>query len=96
MALICDTNMWDESTPAITTRLRGIMHEGVKIIAPSRDLHSGLYGGVARNPIRVLTRIVADLHDDDGRIAIPGFYDGVEDVPPETRKRWEKLNFPMS
>ncbi len=95
VALICDTNMWDAETPAITTRLRGVMHDEVTITGPSRDLHSGLYGGVARNPIRVLTRIVADLHDDDGRITIPGFYDGVKAVPPETRARWQGLNFPM-
>ena len=96
VALICDTNMWDKDTPAITTRLRGIMHDEITVIGPSRDLHSGLYGGVARNPIRVLSRIVASLHDDEGRIMVPGFYDGVADVTSETRAQWEELNFPMA
>jgi acetylornithine deacetylase/succinyl-diaminopimelate desuccinylase-like protein len=95
VALICDTNMWDADTPAITTRLRGIMHDELTVTGPSRDLHSGLYGGVARNPIRVLARIIADLHDEDGQINIPGFYDGVKTLPPETRDSWQALNFPM-
>ncbi len=95
VALICDTNMWDADTPAITTRLRGIMHDEITVIGPSRDLHSGLYGGVARNPIRVLAKIVASLHDDNGRIMIPDFYDGVSDVTDETRAQWDALKFPM-
>ncbi|MEM7427828.1 MAG: M20/M25/M40 family metallo-hydrolase [Pseudomonadota bacterium] len=92
VALICDTNMWDAETPAITTRLRGTMHDELTLIGPSRDLHSGLYGGAALNPIRVLARIVASLHDDDGRVLIPGFYDGVEDVSDQTKAQWDSLN----
>jgi len=89
--LVCDTGMWDRQTPAITTSLRGLLYEEVRIKAANRDLHSGVYGGGAQNPIRVLTRILGGLHDDDGRIAIPGFYDGVKDLPPEILAQWNGL-----
>jgi acetylornithine deacetylase/succinyl-diaminopimelate desuccinylase-like protein len=89
--LVCDTGMWDRQTPAITTSLRGLLYEEVRIKAANRDLHSGIYGGGAQNPIRVLTRILGGLHDDDGRITIPGFYDGVADLPPEILAQWSQL-----
>jgi acetylornithine deacetylase/succinyl-diaminopimelate desuccinylase-like protein len=90
-AVVCDTGMWDSNTPAITTALRGLVYEEVKITAANRDLHSGIYGGGAQNPIRVLTRILGGLHDDNGRITIPGYYDGVKDLPPEILAQWKKL-----
>ena len=91
-ALVCDTGMWDPNTPAITTSLRGLVYEEVKIKASSRDLHSGVFGGGARNPIRVLTHVLGGLFDENGRITIPGFYDGVKDLPPEVLDQWKKLN----
>ncbi|MBK3664413.1 M20/M25/M40 family metallo-hydrolase [Bradyrhizobium diazoefficiens] len=91
--LVCDAGMWDPNTPAITTALRGLLYEEVKITAASRDLHSGVFGGTAMNPIRVLTKILGGLFDDDNRITIPGFYDGVKDTPPEILEQWKKLDF---
>lgn len=91
IALVCDTGMWDPTTPAITTALRGLVYEEVRIKAADRDLHSGLFGGAAQNPIRVLAKIIAAIHDDSGRIAIPDFYDGVEELPDDVKKAWTSL-----
>ncbi len=93
IALICDTGLYDARTPAITTMLRGLVGEEVTIHGPSKDLHSGIYGGAAINPIRVLARIVAGLHDGTGRITLPGFYDGVHDLPDDIRAQWQGLAF---
>jgi acetylornithine deacetylase/succinyl-diaminopimelate desuccinylase-like protein len=91
IALVCDTGMWDPATPAITTALRGLVYEEVKIKAADRDLHSGLFGGAAQNPIRVLAKIIAAIHDGDGRITIPGFYDDVPELPDEVKKSWAAM-----
>jgi acetylornithine deacetylase/succinyl-diaminopimelate desuccinylase-like protein len=83
--------MWDRDTPAITTALRGLVYREVIVRCADRDLHSGLFGGAARNPIHVLARIVADLHDETGRVTLPGFYDGVPETPPDVLAQWRAL-----
>jgi acetylornithine deacetylase/succinyl-diaminopimelate desuccinylase-like protein len=93
IALICDTGMWDRSTPAITIALRGIVGLEVVLTGANRDLHSGLYGGLAVNPIHVLAKILGELHDDNGAVTISGFYEGVEEPPQEIADRWQELNF---
>ena len=93
LALICDTGLFESTVPAIVTMLRGLLGEEVTIRGPSKDLHSGMYGGAAINPIRVLSRIVAGLHDDEGRITVPGFYDGVPELSDEMRAQWQSLSF---
>ena len=93
IAFVCDTNMWDDKTPAITTRLRGLVHEEVEVTGPSIDLHSGLYGGPAVNPIKALSKMLAALHDKNGKVQIPGFYDGVAPLPKATKKQWASLKF---
>jgi acetylornithine deacetylase/succinyl-diaminopimelate desuccinylase-like protein len=96
IGLICDTNMWDAATPAIQTMLRGLCGEEIVITAADRDLHSGFYGSAAANPNHVLARILADLHDADGRVTVPGFYDGVPELPEALRAQWASLDFDAS
>ncbi|MEL7277383.1 MAG: M20/M25/M40 family metallo-hydrolase [Pseudomonadota bacterium] len=96
IALICDTGMWDRETPSICTSLRGLMGEEIIIEAASRDLHSGAYGGPAANPIRVLTKILANLHDETGRVTLPGFYDGVVEPSDDLLAQWDGLGFDES
>jgi len=95
-AMICDTGMWDRDTPGITTMLRGMVSEEIVITAADKDLHSGLFGGAAKNPIRILGKIIADLHNDDGRIMVPDFYEGVVDMPDDVTAMWDKLGFDAS
>ena len=91
-ALVCDTGMWDRETPLVTTSLRGLVYREIKVRCADRDLHSGSFGGGARNPIHVLAKIIADLHDENGRVTLPGFYDGVPETPPEILEQWRGLN----
>jgi acetylornithine deacetylase/succinyl-diaminopimelate desuccinylase-like protein len=93
VAFVCDSNMWDDKTPAITTRLRGMVHEEVSLRAAAIDLHSGLYGGPAVNPLKVMSRLIASLHDSRGRVTIHGFYDDVRPLPAATQKQWRSLKF---
>lgn len=90
-ALVCDTGMWDRDTPAISVALRGMAATEIVVKAANRDLHSGSFGGAAANPNRILARILADIHDENGRVTIPGFYDGVEETPQQILKAWEGL-----
>jgi len=91
LALICDTAMWNRSTPAISTRLRGLLTEEIVVTGPGRDLHSGMFGGPAWNPIRILAGLLASLHDGEGRVAVPGFYDSVDELDEETAAGWAGL-----
>ncbi|MEO3997417.1 dipeptidase [Mesorhizobium sp. CAU 1732] len=90
-AMVCDTGMWDRDTPAISVGLRGLVGEEVTIHAADRDLHSGHYGGAAANPIRILAKVLADVHDENGKVTIPGFYDGVEETPTQVKASWDAL-----
>ncbi|WP_455477178.1 dipeptidase [Bartonella sp. B41] len=91
-ALVCDTSMWDSNTPSISTGLRGLLGEEVIIKAANCDLHSGYFGGAAANPIRILAKILGGLHDEEGRVTLSGFYEGVEETPKEILKSWSELN----
>ncbi len=91
--IISDTNMWDVATPALTTSLRGIVYLQVEVQAANRDLHSGMYGGSALNPINALVTALGQLKDAQGRIQIEGFYDGVREVPAEQKRQWQALGF---
>ena len=93
VCIVSDTGMWDVATPAITTRLRGLVYSEVTVHGPSRELHSGMYGGAVPNPINVLAKILAELHDGDRRVTIPGFYDGVGEPAATTKAQWESLGF---
>lgn len=95
VALVCDTGMADRRTPGITTSLRGMMAEEVVIQCASHDLHSGLYGNAAANPIAVLCQALATLRNAEGGVTLPGFYDGIQDPSPATRAQWSRL-FPMT
>ena len=93
IAIISDTGMWDIDTPAITTSLRGMVYVELTLHAAKRDLHSGLFGGSALNPINALTRILGDLHDAEGRVQLPGFYNGINEPRPDLLAAWKALKF---
>jgi acetylornithine deacetylase/succinyl-diaminopimelate desuccinylase-like protein len=93
IVVISDSNMWDIDTPSIVTSVRGLVYAQIDITAANKDLHSGLYGGSALNPINLITRILGDLKDEGGTILIPGFYDGVQEISAERRAQWDALAF---
>ncbi|WP_444455457.1 M20/M25/M40 family metallo-hydrolase [Rhodobacter capsulatus] len=93
LALICDTGLFADKVPAVVTMLRGLAKIEFTLKAADKDLHSGMFGGAAINPIRVLTRILGQLHDDQGRVTVPGFYDDVADLPEAVRAQWQGLGF---
>ncbi len=93
VAIVSDTDMWDIDTPAICTSLRGLVYMQVDLQAAGRDLHSGMFGGSALNPINALTRALGALHDAEGRVQLDGFYDGVAEVSREQAAQWATLGF---
>ena len=93
VVLISDTSMIANDVPSINTGLRGLSYMEVEVTGPDRDLHSGVYGGAVANPINVLCTMIASLHDSDHRIAIPGFYDAVQELGSAERKELAKAPF---
>lgn len=93
MVLVCDTDMWDRDTPAVTTMLRGLVGQEMTITCADRDLHSGMFGNAARNAAQVLSDVIASLRTADGAVAIDGFYDGVTDLDPAIAEQWARLPF---
>lgn len=93
--LISDTGMIANDVPSITTGLRGLSYVEVEITGPNRDLHSGLYGGAVANPINILTKMIASLHDENNHITIPGFYDKVEELTAEERQAMGEAPFSL-
>lgn len=96
IAFICDTGLLGEDQPAIVTMLRGLLGEEIIVTGPDLDLHSGAFGGMAANPARVLAKMIAGLHDENGRVTVPGFYQGVHEIEPEIKAQWEALDFSHS
>lgn len=93
--LISDTGMIANDIPSITTGLRGLSYVEVVVTGPNRDLHSGLYGGAVANPINILTKMIASLHDENNHITIPGFYDKVEELSMKERAEMAKAPFSL-
>jgi acetylornithine deacetylase/succinyl-diaminopimelate desuccinylase-like protein len=91
--LISDTAMISLETPSIDTGVRGLSYIEVEVTGPNRDLHSGVYGGAVANPITILTKMIASLHDENNHITIPGFYDDVVNATPEERELMAKAPF---
>ncbi|MCB0453586.1 MAG: dipeptidase [Aequorivita sp.] len=91
--LISDTGMIAKDVPSITTGLRGLSYVEVEVTGPNRDLHSGLYGGAVANPINVLTKMIASLHDKNNHITIPGFYDDVQKLSKREREKMAEAPF---
>jgi acetylornithine deacetylase/succinyl-diaminopimelate desuccinylase-like protein len=93
--LISDTGMLGNDTPSITTGLRGMSYMEVEVTGPNRDLHSGLYGGAVANPINILCKMIASLHDENNHITIPGFYDNVQELSQDERAEMARAPFSL-
>ena len=93
VVFICDTWLFESRVPSIVTMLRGILKEEIIITAPDKDLHSGMYGGISTNPARILTNVLSALHNNEGIVTIPGFYDEVSELPKNIKEQWDGLNF---
>ncbi len=95
VVLISDTSMLGNDTPSIDVGLRGLSYVEVEVTGPNKDLHSGVYGGAVANPINILAKMIAGMHDENNHITIPGFYDDVLDVSPEDRAELNKAPFDL-
>jgi acetylornithine deacetylase/succinyl-diaminopimelate desuccinylase-like protein len=93
--IVSDTGMIAEDVPSITTGLRGISCLEVEVSGPSHDLHSGIYGGAVANPVNILCKMIASLHDENGKVRVKGFYDDVETVSNEERRELAKAPFSL-
>ena len=93
VVLVSDTGIISNKTPSICVGLRGLSYLEVEVTGPNRDLHSGLYGGGVANPINILSSMIASLHDQNGKITIPGFYDNVLEVSSDERLEMAKAPF---
>ncbi len=93
LAVISDTAVFAEDVPSLTTSIRGLVHWEVTVSGPTTDLHSGYFGGIVRNPIEALAQIIASLKDADGRVTVPGFYDGVPEIEPDAMAELRALPF---
>lgn len=93
LCVVSDTGSWTIDTPALTTRLRGLVYLQLDLEGPSHDLHSGMYGGAVLNPLKAMSHILSGLHDGQGRVAVPGFYDRVQSVDADVLRSWAKLGF---
>ena len=93
--LVSDTGMIANDTPSVTTGLRGLSYVEVEVTGPNRDLHSGLYGGCVANPINILAKMIASMHDDNNHITIPGFYDKVIELTEAERSEMAKAPFSL-
>ena len=91
VAVVSDTGMIERGVPTMSYGLRGVTALEVKVTGPKMDLHSGVFGGAVANPITALARLLATLHDRDGRVAIAGFYDRVKPLEEWEREAWRKL-----
>lgn len=93
VVLISDTSMISLETPSLETGLRGLSYVEVEVTGPNRDLHSGVYGGAVANPITILSKMIASLHDENNHIAIPGFYDDVQQLDESERSELNKAPY---
>ena len=95
VVLVSDTGIINNETPSICVGLRGLSYVEVEVVGPNRDLHSGLYGGAVGNPINILSKMIASLHNEDGSINIPGFYSNVVEVSKKDRSEMAKAPFDL-
>ena len=93
--LISDTSIINNDTPSITVGLRGLSYIEVEVTGPNKDLHSGVYGGAVANPINILSKLIADMQDEEGRITLPGFYDDVLEYSKAQRAEMAKAPFDL-